>query len=218
MFLAHRLSFAMPRRRVGRLLALLVICLSGAGKPPLAIVALGDSLTAGYGLLPGEDFASRLEAGLRRKGLAVQVANAGVSGDTAQAGLARLDWAVPDGTALVIVELGANDALRGIDPSLTKAKLAALIEHLKARRIPVLLAGMRAPPNMGETYVRSFDAIYPALAQAHAVPLYPFFLAGVAGNPKLNQLDGIHPTAAGVERIVEGMVPAVVSALGRSGS
>ncbi len=197
-------------------LAFLLAAALPAIAAPLQIIALGDSLTAGFGLAQGEDFASRLEAVLIRNGIDAKVANAGVSGDTASAGAARLDWAVPDGTALVIVELGANDALRGVDPAVTRDALDRLLGRLKARNIGVLLVGMRAPPNMGADYARAFDAIYPALAGRHSVPLYPFFLDGVAGDPRLNQPDGMHPTAVGVEAIVTRILPAVISALGKS--
>jgi acyl-CoA thioesterase-1 len=198
------------------LLAFILAAALPARAAPLAIVALGDSLTAGFGLAQGEDFATRLEAALGRQGIDAKVANAGVSGDTASAGAARLDWAVADGTALVIVELGANDALRGVDPAVTRDALDRLLGRLKARNIAVLLVGMRAPPNLGADYARSFDAIYPELAARHGVPLYPFFLDGVAGDPELNQPDGIHPTAAGVEAVVTRILPAVISALGKS--
>lgn len=197
-------------------LAMLFLAVLPAAAAPLSIVALGDSLTAGYGLAAGEDFATRLEAALVASGIDASVANAGVSGDTASAGAARVDWAVPDGAALVIVELGANDALRGIDPAVTRKALSDLLARLGARNLKALLVGMRAPPNMGEDYVRSFDAIYPDLAREHAVPLYPFFLDGVAGAPNLNQPDGMHPTAAGVEEIVRRILPVVISALGKS--
>jgi acyl-CoA thioesterase I len=197
-------------------LAMLFLAVLPAAAAPLSIVALGDSLTAGYGLAAGEDFATRLEAALVASSIDARVANAGVSGDTASAGAARVDWAVPDGAALVIVELGANDALRGIDPAVTRKALSDLLARLGARNLKALLVGMRAPPNMGEDYVRSFDAIYPDLAREHAVPLYPFFLDGVAGAPNLNQPDGMHPTAAGVEEIVRRILPVVISALGKS--
>jgi acyl-CoA thioesterase I len=197
-------------------LAMLFLAVLPAGAAPLSIVALGDSLTAGYGLAAGEDFATRLEAALVASGIDAIVANAGVSGDTASAGAARVDWAVPDGAALVIVELGANDALRGIDPAVTRKALSDLLARLGARNLRALLVGMRAPPNMGEDYVRSFDAIYPDLAREHAVPLYPFFLDGVAGAANLNQPDGMHPTAAGVEEIVRRILPVVIAALGKS--
>jgi acyl-CoA thioesterase-1 len=197
-------------------LAMLFLAVLPAAAAPLSIVALGDSLTAGYGLPAGEDFATRLEAALVASGIDASVANAGVSGDTASAGAARVDWAVPDGAALVIVELGANDALRGIDPAVTRKALSDLLARLGARNLKALLVGMRAPPNMGEDYVRSFDAIYPDLAREHAVPLYPFFLDGVAGAANLNQPDGMHPTAAGVEEIVRRILPVVIAALGKS--
>jgi len=197
-------------------LAMLFLAVLPAAAAPLSIVALGDSLTAGYGLAAGEDFATRLEAALVASGIDARVANAGVSGDTASAGAARVDWAVPDGAALVIVELGANDALRGIDPAVTRKALSDSLARLEARNLKALLVGMRAPPNMGEDYVRSFDAIYPDLAREHAVPLYPFFLDGVAGAPNLNQPDGMHPTAAGVEEIVRRILPVVIAALGKS--
>jgi acyl-CoA thioesterase-1 len=197
-------------------LAMLFLAVLPVRAAPLSIVALGDSLTAGYGLAAGEDFATRLEAALVASGIDASVANAGVSGDTASAGAARVDWAVPDGAVLVIVELGANDALRGIDPAVTRKALSDLLARLGARNLKALLVGMRAPPNMGEDYVRSFDAIYPDLAREHAVPLYPFFLDGVAGAANLNQPDGMHPTAAGVEEIVRRILPVVIAALGKS--
>ncbi|MFK8252843.1 arylesterase [Ancylobacter terrae] len=176
---------------------------------PLRLVALGDSLTAGYGLPADAAFPVKLQQALKARGHDVLIENAGVSGDTASAGLARIDWSVPDGTQGVILELGANDALRGIDPAITKQALADALARLKARGIPVLLAGMRAPPNLGAAYAGRFDAIYPDLAAAAGVALYPFFLDGVAGQAKLNQPDGIHPTAAGVDVIVARMLPAV---------
>lgn len=175
----------------------------------IRIVALGDSLTAGY-LLPGADaFPSVLEKALRAQGLDVAIENAGVSGDTATGGLERLDWSIPDGTDGVIVELGANDALRGLDPAVTEKALDQIIARLKARNIAVLLAGMLAPRNNGEAYGKAFDAIYPRLASRHNVPLYPFFLDGIAGDPKLNLADMIHPNPAGVRVIVERILPVV---------
>jgi acyl-CoA thioesterase I len=173
------------------------------------IVALGDSLTAGYGLPAAAAFPNVLERELRKKGATVAVENAGVSGDTASGGRDRLDWSVPDGTDLVIVELGANDALRGLDPRVTEAALDEILTRLKARRIDALLAGMRAPPNNGPQYVAAFDGLYRRLADKHGAPLYPFFLDGVAGDPRLNLPDGIHPTAAGVEEIVRRILPMV---------
>jgi acyl-CoA thioesterase I len=175
----------------------------------LQIVALGDSLTAGLGLPAGQSFADVLGRALRAKGYDVEVANAGVSGDIAADGLARLDWALPDGTDAAIVELGANDMLRGLDPAVTRKALGEILARLQARRIPTLLAGMRAAPNLGEDYQKRFDAIYSALAEQYGAALYPFFLDGVAADPKLNQKDGMHPTEAGVETIVTRMLPAV---------
>jgi acyl-CoA thioesterase I len=182
---------------------------TAAAERPVKIVVLGDSLTAGLGLAAQDTFPAKLARVLQAKGDAVSIANAGVSGDTASDGLARLDWSVPQGTDAVIVELGANDALRGIDPKITRKALDSILSRLKARGIAVLLAGMAAPRNLGPDYVRAFDAIYPQLAAAHHVPLYPFFLDGVATDAKLNQADGMHPTAAGVDVIVARMLPQV---------
>ena len=156
-----------------------------------------------------EAFPTRLQAALKAKGIDATIANAGVSGDTASGGLERLSWSVPDGTDAVIVELGANDALRGLDPKLTEKALDAILVKLAARHIPVLLAGMKAPPNMGADYAKRFDGIYPALAAKHPVIVYPFFLDGVAGDRALNQGDGMHPTAAGVDIIVQRILPSV---------
>lgn len=175
----------------------------------IRIVALGDSLSAGYGLPQAAAFPTVLERELRKKGLAIAVENAGVSGDTASGGRDRLDWSVADGTDLVIVELGANDSLRGLDPRVTEAALDEILTRLKARKIDAILAGMLAPPNNGPEYVRAFNGLYRRLAEKHGVPLYPFFLDGVAGDPKLNLPDGIHPTAAGVEEIVRRILPLV---------
>ena len=183
--------------------------LARAADRPVRIVALGDSLTAGYGLPNDAAFPTKLQTALKAKGVDAAVANAGVSGDTASGALDRLGWSVPDGTDAVIVELGANDALRGLDPKLTDKALDAILTKLDARHIPVLLAGMKAPPNMGADYVKTFDAIYPALAARHAVIFYPFFLDGVAADAKLNQGDGMHPTAAGVDIIVARILPSV---------
>jgi len=180
-----------------------------AGERPVKIVVLGDSLTAGFGLPADAAFPARLARALTAKGIDVSVINAGVSGDTASGGLTRLDWSVPEGTEAVILELGANDALRGIDPKLTKAALDGILRKLDGRHIPVLLAGMQAPRNMGPDYVRAFDAIYAVLASAHRLVFYPFFLDGVAADPKLNQADGLHPNAAGVDMIVARILPQV---------
>jgi acyl-CoA thioesterase-1 len=176
---------------------------------PVKIVAFGDSLTAGYGVLPGESFPEQLEAALKDRGHDVTVANAGVSGDTTADGLARLEWSVPADADIVIVELGANDALRGLDPKAARAALDKILATLKGRGQTVLLAGMLAPRNLGDTYAREFDRIYPELAREYRVALYPFFLAGVATEPSLNQPDGLHPTADGVAAIVRAMLPEV---------
>jgi len=175
----------------------------------IRLVVLGDSLTAGLGLPPGKAFPDRLQAALRARGLDVDVLNAGVSGDTAADGLGRYDWAVPANADALIVELGANDMLRGLEPEATKKALSAILDKAHAARLPTLIAGMRAAPNLGAEYDRAFDAIYPALAKDHDVALYPFFLDGVAGDPKLNQADGMHPTAEGVDAIVERIAPSV---------
>jgi acyl-CoA thioesterase I len=180
-----------------------------AADQPVKIVVLGDSLSAGYGLPVDAAFPAKLAQALKAKGIAASVTNAGVSGDTASGGLGRLDWSVPEGTDAVILELGANDALRGIDPQVTKTALDGILTKLRERHIFVLLAGMQAPRNMGRDYVKSFDAIYPALVSAHPVVFYPFFLDGVATDPKLNQADGLHPNAAGVDVIVARMLPPV---------
>jgi acyl-CoA thioesterase-1 len=174
---------------------------------PVRIVALGDSLTAGLGLPINETFPAKLEAALRAKGLFVEIANAGVSGDTASRALVRLDWSVPDGTEAVIVELGGNDMLLGIDPNITRNALTQIVHRLRARHIPVLLAGMRAAPNLGAQYGREFESIYSDLGAEDGVLLYPFFLDGVAAQSQLNQSDGIHPSAQGVDRIVAGILP-----------
>jgi acyl-CoA thioesterase I len=183
---------------------------------PLKIVALGDSLTAGHGLPGDEAFPARLQKALRAKGYDVKIVNAGVSGDTTTAGLDRLAWSVPEDTDGVILELGANDALRGVDPKVTKATLEKILDRLAKRHIPVLLAGMESPRNMGPEYVKTFDAIYPALAAHYDVVFYPFFLAGVAADPKLNQADGMHPNAQGVDIIVQRMLPSVEQLIARA--
>ena len=173
----------------------------------MRIVALGDSLTAGLGLPVNAAFPAKLEQALKAKGMAVEITNAGVSGDTASAGLARLDWSVPEGTDAVIVELGANDTLRGIDPKVTRQALGEIVRRLRGRGIAVLLTGMRAAPNLGPDYGRDFEAIYSALAAENDLLFYPFFLDGVATDSKLNQRDGLHPTAAGVDAIVARILP-----------
>lgn len=192
---------------------------AAAGPPPARVIwAFGDSLSAGYGLPPALGFTARLQAALRRAGIAATVRNGGIAGDTAAQARARLRWGlrglgvVPD---LVIVELGANDMLRGLPVPQARANLDAILSELHDRHIPVLLAGMRAAPNLGPDYVRAFDGMYPALARAHGVPRYPFFLDGVAGDRRLLQADGLHPNPRGVEIIVARLLPSVRRALRR---
>jgi acyl-CoA thioesterase-1 len=184
----------------------------------LSLVVLGDSLTAGYGLPPGKAFPDQLQAALSARGWDVKVVNAGVSGDTVEDGLARYDWAVPGDADALIVELGANDMLRGLPPDGTKTALAAILGRAKAAHLPTLIAGMRAAPNLGPEYVHAFDAIFPALVGAYGALFYPFFLDGVAGDPKLNQPDGLHPTAAGAAVIVNRILPSVEDLLRRAKS
>jgi acyl-CoA thioesterase I len=199
------------RSRVVAAFLSVVLLATGFAAPASAetikLVALGDSLTAGYQLPPNDAFPVVLEAALKAKGWDVSVANAGVSGDTASAGAARVDWSVPDDTRGVILELGANDALRGLDPETTRVALDGILARLKERKIPVLLAGMYAPRNMGAAYYEKFDALYPELARKYDVMLYPFFLDGVAGQTSLNLGDGMHPTPEGVRVIVEKILP-----------
>jgi acyl-CoA thioesterase I len=207
--LVAAVTFAAAALAAVTLAAVVASSAARASDRPLRIVAFGDSLTAGYGLPADAAFPARLERALAAKGIAAEIANAGVSGDTTSGGLARLDWSIPDGTEAVILELGANDALRGVDPKLTRGALEAMLDRLKARHIPVLLAGMLAPRNLGPDYAAAFDAIYPDLARKYGANLYPFFLEGVAADPKLNQRDGLHPTAAGVDVIVAKILPDV---------
>ena len=188
---------------------------AAAADRPVRIVALGDSLTAGLGVPADQAFPAKLEQALRAKGLAVEVTNAGVSGDTASSGLARLDWSIPEGTDAVIVELGANDMLRGIDPKITRHALEGIVRRLADRRVAVLLAGMRAAPNLGPDYGRDFEAIYSELSARNDLLLYPFFLDGVAGEAELNQRDGLHPTVAGVDAIVARILPKVEELVSR---
>jgi acyl-CoA thioesterase-1 len=173
------------------------------------ILVLGDSLSAGYGLSAAEAFPAQLEQALRRSGQAVRVINAGVSGDTTAGGLARLDWALAESPQLVIVQLGANDALRGLDPEQARANLDAILTRLQREGAQVLLAGMRAPRNLGPAYYTKFDRIYGDLARKHRVALDPFFLEGVALRPELNQADGLHPNAEGVAVVVRRLLPQV---------
>ncbi|KQU74319.1 acyl-CoA thioesterase [Aminobacter sp. DSM 101952] len=194
--------------------AFLVLAAAAPGwAEPFRIVGFGDSLMAGFGLGPGEGFPEKLEAALRARGHDVVIANAGVSGDTTSGGLSRLDWSIPDGTQLVILELGANDMLRGIDPALVEQNLDKMLARLKERSIPVLLAGMIAAPNLGHSYGEQFGTIYPRLAEKYGATLYPFFLDGVAGDPKLLLEDGMHPNAQGIDRMVENALPTVEKAI-----
>ena len=211
---------ALSRRRTSLLALLAGLCayaaaLAASATEPVRIVVFGDSLTAGPGLAAVDAFPAKLEAALKAKGYKVRIADAGVSGDTATGGLSRLDWSIPEGTDAVILELGGNDVLRGIAPAVTRRSLDATIRRLKERRIEILLAGMRAPRNLGADYVAAFDRIYPELAQTHDILLYPFFLDGVVGEPRLNQPDGIHPSAEGINVIVKRVLPSVEALIER---
>ena len=204
------------KRRVSLVALLVAILLCAAAQPKseakeqeMVVVALGDSLTAGLGLPQSESFPAKLEATLKAHGRNVTIVNAGVSGDTVSAALDRLDWALPPNTSAVIVELGGNDALQGLPPAEIETSLAKIIERVKAKGLPVLIAGMESPRNMGKDYVDQFHAIYRDLAERYGALLYPFFLDGVALDPGLMQEDGIHPNAKGVDRIVQGILPKV---------
>lgn len=179
------------------------------------IVAFGDSLTAGYGLKPGQGFPEQLGKLLKSRGVNAEIINAGVSGDTTATGLSRLDWSIPDGTDAIILELGANDALRGSSPAEARRNLEAMIASVKARGIEILLAGMQAPRNLGPDYTKAFDPIFPELAAKYGTLLYPFFLEGVALDPKLNLPDGLHPTADGVAIITQRIAPKVDELIAR---
>jgi acyl-CoA thioesterase-1 len=189
-----------------------------AQEKAINLVGFGDSLMAGYQLAPSESYTAQLEAALKAKGLNVMITNAGVSGDTTSGGLSRIDWSVPDGTGGVILELGANDALRGIAPEQSEKNLDAMLTRLKERGIKVLLAGILAPPNMGGDYAEKFNPIYKRLAEKHAVPVYPFFLDGVTTVPGMQLEDGMHPNARGVAVMVERTLPMVESFLGEISS
>ena len=203
-------SYAYWRAFVQALAFLAALALAApAAARTLHLVALGDSLTAGAGLPPGKAFPDRLQAALRAKGWDVEVVNAGVSGDTTADGLARYDWSVPADADALIIELGANDMLRGLPPEEAKRSLSAILDKARAAHLPALLAGMRAAPNLGAEYGRAFFDIYPALSKTYGAKLYPFFLDGVAGDPKLNQTDGLHPTAEGIDVIVARILPSV---------
>jgi acyl-CoA thioesterase-1 len=194
-------------------LLIAILCLAApvhAQSEPRKLALLGDSLSAGYGLAPAQALPAKLEAALKAKGQDVRVLNHGVSGDTAAGGLARVDWMLGDKPDIVLVELGANDALRGSDPGQAERNLDAIIVKLQAAKVTVWLAGMLAPRNYGAEYAQAFDGMYKRLADKHGVPLYPFFLDGVAAEAGLNQPDGIHPNARGVDVLVERMLPFVI--------
>lgn len=174
---------------------------------PLAVVGFGDSLMSGFELPVQDSFPAQLEKALKDKGINVTVANAGVAGETTTDAVSRLDWSVPEGTGLVILEFGANDALRGISPEISEKNLSEVIEKLQQRKVQVILAGMLAPPNMGGDYEEKFNAIFPRLAQKYNVPLYPFFMEGVAAQKSLQLEDGMHPNTEGVAKMVEGFLP-----------
>ncbi len=197
--------------------AMLTAAAHPADCAPVKILALGTSLTQGYGLPPGTEFTTVLQEKLKSAGVDAAIVNAGVSGDTSAGGLSRLDWSLADNPKAAIVELGSNDALRGLAPAQTEKNLAAILSRLKAAHVAVLLCGMRAPRNLGAEYAAQFDAIYPRLAKQYGVLFYPFILDGVALNPKLNQADGIHPNPAGVRIIVGRILPDVIR-LARSGA
>lgn len=222
-----RLEYDPPRTQMGTVHTVVNLCLAlclallahmsaaSARERPIRIIAFGDSLTAGYGLPPKNAFPVRLEAALKARGHNVAVVNAGVSGDTTAGGLARLDWAVPDDADAVIVELGANDALRALDPAAARKNLDAILTRIKAKGADILLTGMRAPRNYGSEYTIPFDAIFPALARQHDTLYYPFFLEGVVLNQALNLDDSIHPNAKGIDIIVEGILPHVEELIAR---
>jgi acyl-CoA thioesterase-1 len=222
----HKLAFGWPARKAyghgGGIrqiffaaLALLPVFATPAGARGLHLVALGDSLTAGYALPADAAFPAVLQKALREKGYDVEIDNAGVSGDTSSGAKERLDWALAAGTDGVIVEIGANDMLRGLDPAMTRANISAILARLRERKIPALLAGMRSAPNLGPDYAAQFDPIYPDLARRYDAPLYPFFLEGVAGHPDKQLPDGLHPNRPGVETIVAGILPVVTAWLDR---
>ena len=198
-----------PLWRVAAFLTALLLAGPAAVAAPVRILALGTSLTQGYGLPPGTEFTTVLQNALKKNGIDAVVINAGVSGDTSAGGRARLGWSLAVHPDAAIVELGANDALRGLPPSDTERNLKAIVQRLKADHVRVLLAGMKAPRNLGRSYVKKFDAIYPQLARQEHVLLYPFFLQGVALNPGLNQRDGIHPNVQGEKIIVTNILPFV---------
>jgi acyl-CoA thioesterase-1 len=202
-------------RLVPTLILLIFMLALPAEAAPKVILALGDSLTAGYGLPPGQSVMDKLQEALKAQGQDVKIINAGVSGDIAAQGAARLDWALTDDVKGVIVELGANDALRWLDPAQAEAALRQIMDKLKAKNLPVLILGMQAPPNLGADYVTKFDAIYPKLASDYGALLYPFYLDGVAALAGLNQADGIHPNEKGLAVIVPKLMPKVEELLSK---
>jgi len=211
---------AAPNFNAVRFLLLSILSLVLSAAPAAAetrdapvILALGDSLTAGYGLTPEQSFPAQLETALTQKGIAARVLNGGVSGDTSAGGLSRLDWLLGEKPDLVIVELGANDGLRGLDPAATRGNLDRIAMRIRESGAHILLTGMRAPPNLGSEYGAAFAALYRDIAEKHGAAYYPFFLEGVAADPALNQEDGIHPTAEGIAVIVENILPVVTGAL-----
>ena len=219
-----RRSRARPLAQVSMLAVLFNVCFtmisvaqgSQAPDAQIRIVAFGDSLTAGFGLQPGQAFPAQLEKALKARGHPVEVINAGVSGDTTAAGLRRFDWAIPDDVDAAIVALGANDALRGIDPAQSRQNLDKILAKLDSKGVAVLLAGMKAPRNWGEGYVKRFDSLFPELAEKHGALLYPFFLESVALQSALNLDDGMHPNAKGVEAMVTAMLPKVEELIARA--
>jgi acyl-CoA thioesterase I len=208
-------AYGLPAVCVNAVVAIVLMWLTAAqaGTQPIRILAFGASIMAGYGLDAADSLPVQLEQALRTHGVNATVINGGVSGDTSAGGLARLDWALADNPDLVIVDLGGNDALRAIDPKSTETNLDAIVTRLQAQKRGVLIAGMLAPPNLGKDYAAAFNALFPAVAARHQVPLYPFLLDGVVADPALNQADGIHPNAAGVKVIVERMLPSVLQAI-----
>jgi acyl-CoA thioesterase I len=204
-----------PFKHLIWIIAAFIVLAAPASAAPVKILMIGTSLTQGYNLPPGTEIPAVLQARLKAAGIDAKVINAGVSGDTSAGGLARLDWSLADHPNAAIIELGSNDALRGIPPSDTEKNLSAILAKLKAAHIPTLLCGMKAPRNLGPEYAAQFDAIYPKLAKKYGAILYPFILQGVALNPKLNQADGMHPNPAGVKVIVTNMLPYVKKLLGR---
>jgi acyl-CoA thioesterase-1 len=203
------------RRIVLAAVALMLGFAAPANAKTLRIVALGDSLTAGYGLAANLAFPVMLEKALKAKGFDVEIVNAGVSGDTSGGLLARLDWALGDGADGAIVEIGANDMLRGLDPDKTRDNIDAVLAHLQERKIPFLIAGMRSAPNLGGPYAAQFEPLFAALAKQYQAPLYPFFLEGVAGHPDRQLPDGLHPNRTGVETMVAGILPVMIAWLDR---